>query len=655
MKKITSVFLTILVLLNYMLIIGVSADETDASDVTGTVQSTETAEETADEAAEEAEEFILPEKVEISFCVGDATLNINGSDVTVEKPYVVGDGTTLVPVRVITEAFGAKVGWDAPTRTVTITYPDITIVLQIDNTVAEVNGMAVTLLAAPELTSNGFTMVPLRFISETFDAVVDYDPETRGITVVKENAQMGEMVEGAVDSAYIGDSYYAWTMENSADMVLDFRSFDGTYTMFTLGNNSIVVSLSPTENDYNFERDFIEWKNSFAGYTLTKADKDTTDPNLKWMHFQAKDKTTFYDYWVYVNDGYIFVVSGYLDNADTESRDECIRLLETFKCSYIDEDTYNLSNLKNGMRTFESEEFKYSLEIPEGFWQTTSEDVESRVNFARFKDNNNETINVAIYSKSEFGSAKDMAVLYHDFNKLTMNENITVVGDVVENTYGELTVYEYEFSSTAYCENVKGKDICFEIGEYVYDLHIMLTPNEGYEDMLKRIVESFKAEELDPTVTGVIMNDMPEMEGTYVIKDGTWSVDVPNNFVEVAKNAMSLSLFGMIGGTSVNMGFSSVSGVTSADVEDLVKQSEMSIEDTGAEVLDSRTVSLGDRAYDKITAVYEIEGQGRAYIYMYISYKSNKLVTVSAAVPEGANSKFVVGQIEGIIDSLTIR
>ena len=50
--------------------------------------------------------YAQSEKVEIKFTVGESTLVINGQNVEVEKPYVVGVGVTLVPVRVITEAFG---------------------------------------------------------------------------------------------------------------------------------------------------------------------------------------------------------------------------------------------------------------------------------------------------------------------------------------------------------------------------------------------------------------------------------------------------------------------------------------------------------------------------------------------------------------------
>lgn len=122
-------------------------------------------------------------KVSISFKVGDCILSINGKDVEVEKPYVAGEGVTLVPLRVISEAFGADVDWNGDTKTVTIDCGDKNLKLQINNKTASVNDKENNLEEAPQLTENGFTMVPLRFISESFGANVSYDEETKGITV----------------------------------------------------------------------------------------------------------------------------------------------------------------------------------------------------------------------------------------------------------------------------------------------------------------------------------------------------------------------------------------------------------------------------------------------------------------------------------------
>lgn len=123
-----------------------------------------------------------PETVTISFNIGDAVLNINGEKVEVTAPYIAGEGTTLVPLRVISEAFGAEVTWDGETKSVKIVDGTTEIALQIESNTAVVNGEEKTLDAAPELT-NDTTMVPLRFISETLGAEVGYVHDTQSITV----------------------------------------------------------------------------------------------------------------------------------------------------------------------------------------------------------------------------------------------------------------------------------------------------------------------------------------------------------------------------------------------------------------------------------------------------------------------------------------
>ena len=64
--------------------------------------------------------------------------------------------------------------------------PSVNIELQIGNIVATVTTITETLLESPALSENGVTMVPLRFISETFGATVGYDNDTQAILVTKE-------------------------------------------------------------------------------------------------------------------------------------------------------------------------------------------------------------------------------------------------------------------------------------------------------------------------------------------------------------------------------------------------------------------------------------------------------------------------------------
>lgn len=79
-----------------------------------------------------------------------------------------------VPIRFISEQMGAKVEWIQETRTVVITREGLTIELRVDDTKATVNGTTLTLDAPPKLIPPGRVMVPLRFISEAFGAAVDW-------------------------------------------------------------------------------------------------------------------------------------------------------------------------------------------------------------------------------------------------------------------------------------------------------------------------------------------------------------------------------------------------------------------------------------------------------------------------------------------------
>ena len=112
----------------------------------------------------------------------DISLNINGSTVaTTVAPYQ-SNGTTLVPLRVVSENLGAKVDWNQQTKTVTITQDATTINLTLGSKIAKVNGEEKTLNLAPQI-KNNTTMVPIRFVSENLNCDVNWNKETQTVTV----------------------------------------------------------------------------------------------------------------------------------------------------------------------------------------------------------------------------------------------------------------------------------------------------------------------------------------------------------------------------------------------------------------------------------------------------------------------------------------
>ncbi|WP_025027964.1 copper amine oxidase N-terminal domain-containing protein [Caldalkalibacillus mannanilyticus] len=110
---------------------------------------------------------------------------INGQLQSYTQPPTIIEGTTLVPLRGIFEELEATVLWNSKDRSITVSKDDIQLFLQVNNTQAKVNEKTIKLDLAPRVI-NGSTMVPLRFISEALGATVRWDGNTRTIWITTE-------------------------------------------------------------------------------------------------------------------------------------------------------------------------------------------------------------------------------------------------------------------------------------------------------------------------------------------------------------------------------------------------------------------------------------------------------------------------------------
>ena len=99
---------------------------------------------------------------------------------------VIKNSRTLVPVRVISEGFGASVLWDADEKTVTVTKNATVIKMQIGNSEYTVNNTKYTLDTPPEII-NDRTFLPIRAISEALGKIVYYNDAEKLIVVGYKN------------------------------------------------------------------------------------------------------------------------------------------------------------------------------------------------------------------------------------------------------------------------------------------------------------------------------------------------------------------------------------------------------------------------------------------------------------------------------------
>lgn len=99
-----------------------------------------------------------------------------------DQPPVIVNDRTLVPLRAIFEALGAVVDWEPTTRTVTARRGETSISLVIDTNIIKKNGTDIE-IDVPAQIINDRTMVPVRAISESLGASVDWDPITRTVLI----------------------------------------------------------------------------------------------------------------------------------------------------------------------------------------------------------------------------------------------------------------------------------------------------------------------------------------------------------------------------------------------------------------------------------------------------------------------------------------
>jgi len=121
---------------------------------------------------------------QVVFRIGSTLYSNRGVLQTLDAAPTIINGRTMIPVRALADALGAETSYDSVARTVTIKYGDKEILLVIDSTLARVNNQWVS-LDTPATIVNNRTLIPVRFVSQSFGAVVEWNEATSEITITQ--------------------------------------------------------------------------------------------------------------------------------------------------------------------------------------------------------------------------------------------------------------------------------------------------------------------------------------------------------------------------------------------------------------------------------------------------------------------------------------
>jgi len=588
--------------------------------------------------------------VEISFKVGDSALKINGKDVNVQKPYV-ENGTTLVPVAVIAQAFGAEVKWNASERSVNITYGDTEIKLIIDKKTVYVNGTSSDLLRAPTI-KNNVTMVPLRFISENFGADVTYDNKTKEIIVSKviagdKSIKDFSLLLKKTTKSKIGDSYYKWSMNLPKELRIADRSFDGTFTAFNSLDESYAVTIGIFAKEDDTLDTLMASVREDLGSSLTLVSQ-----GKKVKNGQEYSKTVYkgegaIDVRYFIKDERIYKLVLYMKEYEKYSGSSVYTdILDSFNTDYVQNSSIeDLSDIsKEGYRKYEDKKLKFSINVsPEWF----KVDNENTPNVVEFYDNPGSTkeyydsLHIDMYSVEKGITAKDLG------NRLIKEMQDEINPDyykILKQEDGELN--GVKCNKIYYMQKIGGMDIyscdIFIVGKnYKYNIYYHID-SETYNDEKKleeieNALNSFKFTEPDPTKVGELMDpNYSEDEGSTIKKQSKkykWTVNLPISWVAgTSSNNEDEVIYGSglkVFTLDVKEGVAIEDFISVSD-EDVAKSLKLgTLKESKKEVLNEK----GTEVY-KYTSI-EVIRKENFYVENYVLSKNGYLYIVTLSIPEG--------------------
>ena len=118
------------------------------------------------------------EKTVITMQIGNTDVSVNEKTITNDVAPVIVNDRTLVPIRIVTETLGGKVDWNDATKEVTLNIDGKEIKMTI-GVILEKYGVAPMII-------NDRTYVPIRFVADELGAEVQWNEETKTVTIIKQ-------------------------------------------------------------------------------------------------------------------------------------------------------------------------------------------------------------------------------------------------------------------------------------------------------------------------------------------------------------------------------------------------------------------------------------------------------------------------------------
>lgn len=216
---------------------------------------------------------------EVNLVIGENIATVNTKPVTMDQVAYVSGGRTMVPFRFLGESLGAKVSWDAATKQAKLSLSGVDVMVTVGSLNGLVNGQIVK-MDVPAVNKEGRLFIPLRFVSENLGALVNYDDETKGISIRYADTSNWKTFKAPNELTYKYPATWSIAPHEDDQYTVKIKSPNGSELITYCDDKKpkeLMLELNKefTEVGWKLENTFIDDENNAdSGYELVFSQKE---------------------------------------------------------------------------------------------------------------------------------------------------------------------------------------------------------------------------------------------------------------------------------------------------------------------------------------------------------------------------------------------